>query len=445
MFPDWKQAKRRTNTWLAEQSAWLPVRIAVATFLVLLHLSLFTRAGHARLGLPFNSYPSEAPFFSNPDATPFETPRQPHRWSRLIVSRFDAQHHIATAERGISACPEHADGRAYVNCGLGWLPAWGTVGGVTSTVTTLASDKALMLLAIIAALVLNLLWTSAAVVKALGRGPAWAALFAFNAFPAAFYLVTPYSESATLALGLAGFVALANGRWWLATALVGASTALQPSSAAFAIGLGAALAVMAARQRSEGRSDTPSRSTSSWWRPLLALPLCVWGQIVTIVGLQIFVGDGTAYLRARTAFGATYEWSRLVHGEYYMKGLAGQDMDGAILLAVVAIIAFSAREVLKRMDLVEATYLAVASGVALVLAVVTPAHYWGQTRILMSCLLAFFGLGMIAKKSPVLFVAWCVLSFAFYWHVDLCDYVTQGKIGTCPNLGRVEISIPLER
>ena len=61
------------------------------------------------------------------------------------------------------------------------------------------------------------------------------------------------------------------------------------------------------------------------------------------------------------------------------------------------------------------------------LSVVTPAHYWGQTRILMSCLLAFFGLGLIAKKSPVLFLLWCVLSFAFYWHVDLCDYVTQGR------------------
>ena len=197
------------------------------------------------------------------------------------------------------------------------------------------------MLAIIAALALNMLWTSAAIVKALGRGPAWAAMFAFNAFPAAFYLVTPYSESATLALGLAGFVALAKGRWWLAAALVGASTALQPSSAAFAVALGAALSVMAARQRSEGQAN--------WWRPLLALPLCVWGQLVTIVALQIFVGDGTAYLRARHAFGVTYEWRRRFHGEYYMKGLSGQDMDGAMLLAVVAILAFSAREVLKRL------------------------------------------------------------------------------------------------
>lgn len=418
-------------------SAWLPARIAIATFFVLLHLALFSRAGHQRLGVPFNSYPSEAPYFSNPDATPFEVPRQPHRWSRLVVSRFDAQHHIATAERGISACPTHGVGAAYLDCGLGWLPAWGSVGGVVSQTTTMASDTALFMLAIIAALVLNMLWTGAAMVKALGRGSAWAALFAFNAFPAAFYLVTPYSESATLALGLGGFIALANGRWWVAATLVGASTALQPSSAAFAIALGAALAVMAARQRSEGRPN--------WWRPLLALPLCVWGQLVTIVALKIFVGDGTAYLRARHAFGVTYEWGRLLNGAYYMKGLHGQDMDGAMLLAVAAILAFSAREVLKRLSIVEATYIAVASGVALVLSVVTPVHYWGQTRILLSCLLAFFGLGIIAKKSPVLFVLWCVLSFAFYWHVDLCDYVTQGKIGTCPNLGRVELSIPLDR
>jgi hypothetical protein len=437
VFPDWKQAKRRASSWFAEVTAWLPARIAVATFFVLLHLSLFSRAGHQRLGMPFNSYPSEAPYFSNPDATPFEVPRQPHRWSRLIVSRFDAQHHIATAERGISACPEHGDGGAYLNCGLGWLPAWGSVGGLVSQTTTMASDKALLMLAILAALALNLLWTSAVIVERLGRGPAWAALFAFNAFPAAFYLVTPYSESATLALGLAGFVALAKDRWWLAAALVGASTALQPSSAAFALAMGAALAVMAAQKRSGDQAN--------WWRPLLALPLCVWGQVVTIVALQIFVGDGGAYLRARHAFGVTYEWGRLLHGAYYMKGLAGQDMDGAMLLAVVAIIAFSAREVMKRMSVAEATYLAVASGVALVLSVVTPVHYWGQTRLLMSCLLAFLGLGIIAKRSLVLFALWIVLSFAFYWHVDLCDYVTQGKISACPNLGRVELSLPLDR
>lgn len=433
MFPDWKQAKRRTTAWLVELSASLPTRIAVAIFFVLLHLALFARAGHERLGIPFNSYPNEAPYFSNPDATPFEVPRQPHRWSRLVVSRFDAQHYIATAERGVSACPQEraADGSVYLNCGLGWLPAWGTAGGVVSSVTTLASDKALLVLAIIAALALNLLWTSAAIVERLGRGSAWAALFAFNAFPAAFYVVTPYSESATLALGLAGFVALAKERWWLAAALVGAATALQPSSAAFAIALACSLGVMAWQKRT--------------WRPLLALPLCVWGQLATILFLQIFVGDGTAYLRARHAFGVAYEWRRLLQPIHYMKGLAGQDMDGAMLFAVVAIIALTAREILKRLTLVEATYVVVASVVAFALSVVTPVHYWGQTRILMSCLLAFFGLGVIAKKYPLLFVGWCVLSFAFYWHVDLCDYVTQGKAGVCRNLGHVEISIPLER
>jgi hypothetical protein len=134
----------------------------------------------------------------------------------------------------------------------------------------------------------------------------------------------------------------------------------------------------------------------------------------------------------------------LLDGEYYMSGFNGQDMDGAMLLAVIAIIAFSAREVVKRLAAVEATYVVVVSAAALVLSVVTPGHYWGQTRILLSCLLAFFGLGLIAKKYPVLYVLWCVLSLAFYWHVDLCDYVTQGNRGACPNLGRVELAIPLE-
>jgi hypothetical protein len=410
-------------------------RVAVATLLVCFHLAVFTRASHSRLALPFNSEP-EAPYFSNPNAAALSDPRQPTHWSRLAVSRFDAQHYIATAVRGLSACPTtpNAPDSAYLDCGLGWLPAWGTIGGAVSRITTLASDKALLILAILAALALNILWTSPTIVKRIGRGAAWGALIGFNAFPSAFYLVTPHSEAATLALGLAGFIALANERWFLAAALVGASTALQPSSMAFALALAAALGVVAYLRRGQPNS----------WRPLLALPLCVWGQLVTLIGLQIFVGDWSAYLRARHAFGATYQWGRLFDIPHYMKGLAGQDMDGAMLFATFGIIALTAREAMKRLKPAEATYVIVASTMAIVLAVVTPMQYWGQTRLLLTCMLAFFGLGVLARNYTYLFIPWCVLSLAFYWQVDVCDYVTQGNHATCPSLGHNELSLPLE-
>jgi len=444
MFPDLAQLRRALAARIGRLAESVPVRLAVAGFLVCLQLAAFGRAAHTRLGLAFDTYPDEAPYFSDPDAPAFATPRQPHRWSRLAVSRFDAQHYIATAERGLTACPSdaRAPDDAYLQCGLGWLPAWGMIGGGVSTVTTLASDQALLLLAILAALALNLLWTSETIVKRFGRGAAWGALIGFNAFPAAFYLVTPYSEGATLALALAGFIALVNERWLLAAALVGASTALQPSSMAFALALAAALGLAAYRRR--------EAQEAHWWRPLLGLPLCVWGQLVTLIALQIAVGDWSAYFRARHAFGATYHWHRLVEVSYYMKGLSGQDMDGAMLLATFGILALTARDVLQRLSrgasglVPGAMFVVVASGVAIVLAVVAPPGYWGQTRFLLSCPLLFLGLGTIARKYPVLFVLWCILSLAFYWHVDLCGYITQGNHKACPALGRVELAMPID-
>ena len=439
MFPDLAQLRRALAARIGRLAASLPVRIGVAGLLVCLQLAAFARASHTRLALPFDTHPEEAPFFADPDAPAFATPRQPYRWSRLAVSRFDAQHYIGTAERGLTACPHDtgAPDDAYLQCGLGWLPAWGLVGGVVSAASTLASDHALLLLAILAALAMNFLWTSPILVERFGRGAMWGALIAFNAFPAAFYVVTPYSEAATLALGLGGFVALASQRWLLAAALVGASTALQPSSSAFALALAAALVTVAVRLREAKRAD--------WWRPLLGLPLCAWGQLVTLIGLQIAVGDWSAYLRARHAFGATYHWHRLVEVSYYMRGLSGQDMDGAMLLATFGILALTAKDVVKRLAEHEQVFVVVASFVAIVLAVVLPAGYWGQTQLLLSCPLLFFGLGTLARKHTVLFALWCILSLAFYWHVDLCGYITQGNHKACPALGKIELAMPLER
>ena len=133
------------------------------------------------------------------------------------------------------------------------------------------------MLAIIAALALNLLWTSAAIVNRLGRVPAWAAMVGFNAFPAAFYIVTPYSEGATLALGLAAFIALGKIAGGSRPPLSARRRRCNPRVPLRARARLRA-AVMASRRRTDGRAD--------WWRPLLALPLCLWGQLVTIVGLR---------------------------------------------------------------------------------------------------------------------------------------------------------------
>src|SRR5512140_7715 len=273
MFPDWNQARRRVVASVSELAETRTFRIVIAVFLVCMHLAMFARAGHERLGLPFNSAPGETPYFSNPDAPATRGyPRQPHRWSRLVVSRLDAQHYIGTSVRGLTACPHAAPGVpdvAYLDCGLGWLPAWGAAGGVVTEVTGFPDDYTLMVMSMIAGVLLNLLWTSRTLVTRIGKGEAWATLLAFNLYPSAFYVVTPYTEAATIAFAIGGFLELVNERWILAGLLVGASTALRVSAAAFAIALGCALLVAAWQRRKDG--------VARWWRPLWAVPLCGWG------------------------------------------------------------------------------------------------------------------------------------------------------------------------
>src|SRR5262249_19143414 len=120
---------------------------------------------------------------------------------------------------------------------------------------------------------------------------------------------------------------------------------------------------------------------------------------------------------------------------------AGQTMDVVIFVGVIAVLALTAKRVLKRFNSVEQTFLIVASVVTLVLAITQPG-YWGITRGLMLCPLAFLGMGVMAREHTSVFVLWIIGCAAFYWHVELCSYITQGNPMICPCLGRVEFAMP---
>lgn len=439
MFPDWTQARQQLLAKLDELASHAAFRIFVAALLASMHLATFARAGEQRLGLPFNSAPGEAPYFSDPDAkatTGF--PRQPHRWSRLVVSRFDAQHYIGTSIRNFTACP--TDGSTpdieYLHCGLGWLPAFGLAGGVVSQVTGIADDIALMLLSLFCAIAVNLMWTCKTIVNRIGKLEAYATLIAFNFYPSAFYMVTPYTEAATIALLLGGFIALAKERWLLSAFLIGASTALRISSAALGAGLGCALLVAAYQRHKAG--------TPQWWRPLIAIPLCGWGQFATMALLKVEVGSFWAFFRARESFGDEHDWSRVVDGTYYVRGFAAQNMDSVVLVAVIAIIALTGRYVIRRFTGPEATYLIVGGVLTLILVLVAPLQYWGITRYIMLAPLGYLAMGAMARRHTAVFVLWLVLCALFYWHVELCGYISQGNPKICPCLGRFELWMPFE-
>ncbi len=417
-------------------------RLAVASLFVVCHLVAFTRAGHSRLGLPFNSAPGHAPYYSNPDApATVGYPRQPHYWSRMVVSRWDSQHYIGFAVRGLTSCPTNgktATDGDYLACGLNWFATFGEAGGIVARTTNLPADIAMLLLAILAALALNYLWTSKAITDRLGVAESYGALLAFNMFPSAFYVVTPYTEGVTLAFVIGGLICLMRERWIWSAILIGASTSLRLTAGGFGVALGCALLYAAWERRRAGKPD--------WYKPLYAIPLVMWGLIVYVIALKFSVGDGFAFFRAQKAFGGDqggWAFSRLVSGEYYLKGFTSQHLDSIVVIGTFAIIALTGREVLRRFGPASSIFLVVS---AFLLAAAPLAvernQYWGLNRYFLLLPLSFFAMGVMARKHFAVYVLWLLLCAAVYWHVELCSYISQGNPAVCPCMGRVEFTMP---
>ena len=441
MFPDAAQVRRRVVARLDAASGTPHFRVLVSTLLVVIHLALFALAGHDKLDLPFNSSPGNAPYFSDPDAPELRPIlRQPHYWSRLIVSRWDSQHYISFALRGITACPTDpsAEDYEYMQCGLAWLPGWGLTAGVIVDSTGLPADFALLFLSLIAALALNILWTSPLLVEKFGRFETYMTLIAFNVFPSAFYIVTPYTESATMALALGAYLCVIRDRWGWAGFLVGASTALRAGAMTFAFGLCFAAAVAAFFRWREG--------SPKWWRPLIAGPLSGWGIAVTMLLFKIYLDEPFAYKRARDAFGDESHPLRMFDPEFYLRAFSAQHIDGVMIIGGVAVVVLMWRHLRKRMSREELAYFGVASLLSIVLPIVMlqTDQYWGINRYLLLAPIIFFAAGQMAREHKALFVLWVLLCGVMYWHIELCSYISHGNPGNCPCLGRLEFTLPFQ-
>ena len=423
---------------LAELAPKTWFRGAVAVALVIGHLVAFTIAGHKRLGLPFNSAPGQEVYYSDPDAHALmPPPRQPHHWSRLIVSRWDAEHYIGFAVRGLTSCPKHGTGAQFVGCGLAWMPTLGLIArGITDT-TGAPPDYVLLLFSLIAAIILNFLWTSRTIVSRIGELEAYGALLAFNLFASAFYLVTPYNEACVFACVLGAFICLANGRWFRAAALIGAATAVRPTAIGFCAAFGCAALVSAWQSR---KAKTPR-----WWLPLVAIPLTGWGQIVMMIVFAIALGDPKAYVHAQLAFGgaqAGLHLHRFFEARFWLGAFTAQHMDGVMLFGSMGLIALTARELGAKLKPVELTFLAVASAAMAWLPLSAVGGYWGLNRYLLMCPLTFFAAGELAGRRRAVYVLWLVMCALIYWNVELCSYIAHGDPRICPCLGKMQFSMP---
>lgn len=430
------------QAWLDRLASWAPRRsfkLAVATSFALVHLLVIGHAGKARLNLPFNNAPGWHLAYSDPNADSLgPIPRQPANWSRLIVSRFDSQHYIGFALRGISSCPKDPaqanHGWGYLRCGLGWLPAYGVAGGMISDVTGLEPDVSLVLLSVLCAIIVNLLWISPTLIKRLGLFEAYMVLIAWNCYAGAWNLVIPTTEPVVLALAVGGFIALANERWVLSAILIGACTSLRIPTASYAFALGCCL-LFAAWERYRKR-------TPQWWRPLLAVPFCGWGQFVTMGVFQAKLHNWHAFFDARFAFGDHNRLERLFDITYFVRGFASQCADMVIYLGLIGIMVLTWRPVLARFDRTQRVFIVIASVITTVLAVAAAYQHWGLTRYMMLCPLPFLCMGTFARRHRAAFILWLVVSCSIYWNFEVCSYVTQGNPTACPCLGKLELSMP---
>jgi hypothetical protein len=433
------------KTKLANASREFHFRFAIAALMVAFHIFAFYRAADDRLHVGFNTAAGEAPFYADANAPELSGrfPREPHHWSRLAVSRWDAQHHIGFALRGLSACPTHPDtatDKQYADCGLAWFPAWGLTAGAIANVTGAPVDSLLVLMSCLAALIIGLLWTSAPIVDRIGRGPAYASLLAFNLFPTAFFQVTPYPEAALIALALGCFVCVLRERWLLAAALVGAATALAPSAIGIAFGLAAAAFSCALRDHEAKKAR--------WWRPLLAIPICVWGVALTFLAYQIELGNAFVYFRAQGVFATTGDstMAKLLEPTFYLKGMLAENLTVVALIGGLAVVLVVARELKRAFKVDELVFLAASCAMVVARELSSiAAHgggYWQLGRYLLSCPILFLAAGLFARKHRGAYVWWLLLCLGLYWHVELCSYLSHGDPRVCPCLGRFETYVP---
>lgn len=408
-------------------------RALLAAVFVAAHLGAFALAGRA-LGVPFNTKPGEPPHYVDIHSNSLKRgEREPTHWSRLVYSRWDAQHYLSFAIRGFEGCPRQRatpeNIREFLACGLAWLPAYGLLGGMTSRWLLVDADYALIIISAISAWTLMYLWTTGAMVRKLGPQATLGSVIALNAFPSAFYLVAPYAESITLATAFAGFVALCSDSWLIAAILIGAASAFRIAAVCFAIGFGCAAAAAALTERAEG--------TRTWWRKLCYVPLTVWGLVATMSYYGARYGDPLLYNHVRRAFGDRPVFGRLVSPDFYVRGLGAMHYDIVMLLALVGFVATFGRSLLRRFRLEERIFLVVSAAVGIVVPIMNASDYWGLNRYMLLSPMAFLCVGLLLTKSRPLFASWIAFCGFMYWRVELCSFVSHGSRGACPTLGAV--------
>jgi hypothetical protein len=401
----------------------LPFRFVVAIVILAFHVTMMAHIGKERFGYDFNEAPALEPMFYNA-----KTDAAPNNWSRLVVSRWDAQHYIALGMRGYQTCKDKsqlAPGEMPFDnntCQLNFYPSYGFIGGSLARLLHKPYDYALFGVSLFASFLFLLMWTGKEMVAGLGVGGAYLSLLLLNLFSTGFTLVTVQTEPCVMALTLGAFVCLRK-RWFLASALLaGAATSIRISGVATGFAFCVAILVLTYREH--------PRQKRIWaWRALLMV-LSGWGVIALMTYYQVKFGDPLIYAHAHErSYHHEPSLAKVLwpDGRLLMQSIWAEPNDGIILAAALLWFAVGHKDGLVRFPVeAKAFWYALFFGiVGICMTGSVDYAYGGTSRYMVSVLPIFFAMAAVMRRKPAVLILWLFMSAAHYYNGGMCFYVGQ--------------------
>ncbi len=398
----------------------LPFRAIVAFFCLWVHVKAFEKLGRER----FDFEAFQAP---NTQAPEFKTERDlvPKDWSRLLVSRWDAQHYMELGLRGYSACKDKSELKPdeypddEPRCQLNFFPTYGMIGAWVGAKLGWAIDWSLFAVSLVSSFIFMMLWTSRVVTKPLGVGTTYLALLLFNTFTTGFVLVTVQTEPIFLATSLATYYCFAR-RWLLPAALLaGFASAIRITGVAVGFAYCVALLMLTIAERPRWHV---------WALRAVYAVISGWGIMVLMAYFQHKFGDPLIYSHAH---GRTYHHEPnvdlIIHPDtrLLMQSIWGEPHDGVFLGGSLLWFGLGHRKALERFSIPAQAFFYVLFVGVIGIAMIGSSEYayGGLTRYLVGATPLFFAMAAMMRRRPVVLAMWLYRSVAHYWGGDLCDYV----------------------
>jgi hypothetical protein len=264
------------------------------------------------------------------------------------------------------------------------------------------------------------MWTSPAIVDALGLGGAYLSLFLYNAFTTGYELVTVQTEPCALAFTLGSFLLLQRQRYFTGALMAGAATGVRITAAASGLAYAVALVTLTLMERTR-------KPTVLAWRALLCVT-CMWGVLVMMGYYWYRFGDPLAYSHAHSR---VYNHATNLFAvfnpkpQWILTSIQAIPNEGVWLAGALIWFALGHRGALRGFAPVCRAYWYALAAFAVAIPAVGQVElgFGGMTRYLLLALPIFFAMATVLRRRPEALAVWLVVSLVHYWNVNMCFYV----------------------